>query len=413
MKFIKKTFNIEHLCVSAITVLVIGLLYTIIIRLEFLDPIGKVVEDLQMSDIYFQIHNTGPKEESELITLVDIGDLWQRDKIADVVEQVSQQSPTLLALDVIFEGKQSDTIVDHRLASSILENENSSLPIVLATKLIEYDEEMNCFLGATRSFFVADSTLFVYNSIVEEGSVNMMNKVGTRVKSYPVYLMQGEDTVFSLPAMVAHMLGTDVNLSKGSEQPIRFEGTTFPVVHYSDIEKERAKIENHIVLMGAANEESDKHFTPIGEISGMEIIAYTIKSMVEKNGIIIGGLFWIILVALLAGYLMNVVELFSKQFFTRWLPRQFGKRSFLWASFMVESEIYDKIVAFAFMVVFTFFTYMLYANDIFYVNTWLALATVGFIEEGRLIYKAILSYMKRKGLKFPLSSIYADELTER
>lgn len=409
-KFLRRLFSIEHLCVSAITVLIVSLFYTIITRLEFLDPIGKVVEELQISDIYSQIHNTGTKEKNELITLVDIGDLWQRDEIADVVEEIAKQSPTILATDVIFEGRQSDTIVDNRLSSVFMNAIRDSLPIVLATKLTNYDEEQRCFSDATHSFFVQDLTKTLS---VNEGCVNTMNKVGTRVKSYPVYLMQGEDTILSLPAMVAHLLGTEILMHDDNQLPIRFDGTSFSIVKYCDIEKEKDKIANHIVLLGAANEENDKHFTPIGEISGMEIIAHTIKTMVEKSGIYTGGLFWIVFVALLAGYLMNVVELFAKRFFTSWLPRRFGKKDFLWASFMVESEIYDKVLAFVFMVCFTFFTYTLYTNDVIYVNTWLALATVGFIEEGRLIYKAILSYMLKKGVHCPTRSVYANELIKK
>ena len=66
------------------------------------------------------------------------------------------------------------------------------------------------------------------------------------------------------------------------------------------------------------------------------------------------------------------------------------------------------------MVIFTGFTYWLFFRHGFYVNTWLALATIAFIEEGRLIYKAWLSYRRKKGHQRAGSySLYAHELEEK
>ena len=91
--------------ISIITTALLCGLLTIIKRLEFLDPVEKVVEELSMMEVYFHINNSGEKEMSQEISIVDITDLSerQRDSIAIVVNQIIELKPSILGVDVIFE----------------------------------------------------------------------------------------------------------------------------------------------------------------------------------------------------------------------------------------------------------------------------------------------------------------------
>ena len=405
-KCLRILFNIDNLIISIITTALLCGLLTIIKRLEFLDPVEKVVEELSMMEVYFHINNSGEKEMSLEISIVDITDLSerQRDSIAIVVNQIIELKPSILGVDVIFERPLSDTEADDKLANAFLSTPDD-IPIVMAEKLALPNSETRTFGMVTHSFFV--------DGLLEEGGVNVIEKPTTNLKHYPVYLMTETDTVYSLPAKIVEILsGEKVVPDRDCEHTINYESVDFPVINYRELQENKQLITGRKVLLGAFYEERDKHLTPLGELPGIKVLAYTIHSMQQNKHIWQGSLFWIILMAVLAGYFMNAFE-----FLMSWLivkvPKSCGKDIPLFLKFFTESEIYDKIVAFIFMVFFTGFTYWLYAKQYIYINTWLALGTIAFIEEGRLIYKAWLVFLYKKGLtKASQHSIYYKEIKQ-
>ena len=405
-KCLRILFNIDNLIISIITTALLCGLLTIIKRLEFLDPVEKVVEELSMMEVYFHINNSGEKEMSQEISIVDITDLSerQRDSIAIVVNQIIELKPSILGVDVIFERPLSDTEADDKLANAFLSTPDD-IPIVMAEKLSLPNSETRTFGMVTHSFFV--------DGLLEEGGVNVIEKPTTNLKHYPVYLMTETDTVYSLPAKIVEILsGEKVVPDRDCEHTINYESVDFPVINYRELQENNQLITGRKVLLGAFYEERDKHLTPLGELPGIKVLAYTIHSMQQNKHIWQGSLFWIILMAVLAGYFMNAFE-----FLMSWLivkvPKSRGKDIPLFLKFFTESEIYDKIVAFIFMVFFTGFAYWLYAKQYIYINTWLALGTIAFIEEGRLIYKAWLVFLYKKGLtKASQHSIYYKEIKQ-
>ena len=405
-KCLRILFNIDNLIISIITTALLCGLLTIIKRLEFLDPVEKVVEELSMMEVYFHINNSGEKEMSQEISIVDITDLSerQRDSIAIVVNQIIELKPSILGVDVIFERPLSDTEADDKLANAFLSTPDD-IPIVMAEKLALPNSETRTFGMVTHSFFV--------DGLLEEGGVNVIEKPTTNLKHYPVYLMTETDTVYSLPAKIVEILsGEKVVPDRDCEHTINYESVDFPVINYREVQENKQLITGRKVLLGAFYEERDKHLTPLGELPGIKVLAYTIHSMQQNKHIWQGSLFWIILMAVLAGYFMNAFE-----FLMSWLivkvPKSRGKDIPLFLKFFTESEIYGKIVAFIFMVFFTGFAYWLYAKQYIYINTWLALGTIAFIEEGRLIYKAWLVFLYKKGLtKASQHSIYYKEIKQ-
>lgn len=349
-KCLRILFNIDNLIISIITTALLCGLLTIIKRLEFLDPVEKVVEELSMMEVYFHINNSGEKEMSQEISIVDITDLSerQRDSIAIVVNQIIELKPSILGVDVIFERPLSDTEADDKLANAFLSTPDD-IPIVMAEKLALPNSETRTFGMVTHSFFV--------DGLLEEGGVNVIEKPTTNLKHYPVYLMTETDTVYSLPAKIVEILsGEKVVPDRDCEHTINYESVDFPVINYRELQENKQLITGRKVLLGAFYEERDKHLTPLGELPGIKVLAYTIHSMQQNKHIWQGSLFWIILMAVLAGYFMNAFE-----FLMSWLivkvPKSRGKDIPLFLKFFTESEIYDKIVAFIFMV---FFPLMLY-----------------------------------------------------
>ena len=409
MKLLRKilgiVLHIDNFFVSVLTVAVLCVLFTVIKRLDFLDPVEKVL-DLSMMDVYYQINNIGEKSRSQQISIVDITDLTarQRDSMAIVVSQIAEMEPAVLGVDIIFEYPSDNPQADFDLIEAF-KAASQQIPIVMADKLSSHDWSSNDYTYITRSFFSDMVGL-------EEGSVNITGNPSTSLSTYPVYLTIGSDTVCSLPAkMVEKMTGDKVVPNRRNEYTINYDAVSFDVINYRDLPNSRHLIEGRYVLLGAYREESDKHFTPIGEIPGIEIIAHTINTMTYGSHVWYGNTLWVVIFAIIAGYLMNAFEYFMSWFINVRVPRLFKSRRLLFLEFFTESEIYDKIIAFIFMIIFTGFTYWLYVRHAIYVNTWLALGTIAFIEEGRLIFKAWLVYLRKRGLTKPCEhSLYAKEL---
>lgn len=389
-------FHIDHLIVSAFTIGIIGLLVLITVNIEFLNPVVRAVESFSMTDVYYRIQHSVTPEINKQITLVDITALSSRDRdrIAEIVEKISEMHPTALGVDVIFEGLKGNPDSDEQLADAFFHTPENT---VLAYKLTDPDEHTGIFRNAVHSFFVGDTHQI-------EGTVNVTNNPHKSMTTYPMYFMLNQDTVRSMPVLLAEMLG--VSFEPGMKQhAINYKGTTFPVVEWNELEQHRDLIENHIVLLGSTREEADKHYTPLGLRPGMEILAYTILSMLDGTHVYHAPFWQILLWALLAGYLTNVVDYFISKALGR------GKSTF--AVFITQSEFYDKVISFCIMAILTFITFMLFVKCDYYVDTVLALSTIVLIEEGRLLYVGLLAVLKRKlGWKGVKRSLYAEELEE-
>lgn len=395
-KVLRQIFHIDHFIVSSITMIIIGLLVLITVNVEFLNPVVHALESFSMTDIYYRIQHSGTPQLNQQITLVDMTELTSRDrdKIAGVVREISQMKPTALGIDIIFEGLKGNPDADAELTEAFFEAPENT---VLAFKLTEPDEKTQTFHNAVHSFFVADTHQV-------EGTVNVTNNPHRSMTRYPVFFVMNGDTLFSLPVQLGRMLGVDP-LPGVEEQTINYKGTVFPVVDYKNLQANRHLIENHIVLLGSTREESDKHFTPLGHRPGMEIMAYTLLSILDGIKVYHAPFWHILLWALLAGIVTNIVDFF--------LTKRLEHSHATLLMFMTRSEFYEKFVAFVLMALLTLVTFLLFVDHDYYVNTVLALSTIVLINEGRLLYIATLAVLKKKWKwKIIEKSLYAEEVNE-
>lgn len=393
-KILTCLFHLDHLVVSLFTLCVIGLMVFVSINVEFLNPMVRAAESFSMTDIYYRIQHSGTPTPNKLITLVDMTELGtrDRDKIATLIEQITAMKPTALGVDVIFEGRRDDDADTHLAEAFFHAPENT----VLAYKLTDPDVASRSFGSAVHSFFAGWVG-------AAEGTVNVVSSPHKSLSKYPVFFVEHGDTLYSLPAQIARMMG--IEFDKGeAEQTINYKSTAFPVVRWNELEQHRDLIENRIVLLGSTREEADKHFTPLGQMPGLEVTAYTLLSMLEGVDVEHGG-FWVMMVwALMAGWLTNWIDFI--------MTKRMERRSSAIMIFITQSEFYDKFVSFLVMVAVTFVSFMLFVKLNYYVNTVLALSVIVLIEEGRLIYVGILSVLKKKGAKFIRHSLYFDDLEE-
>jgi CHASE2 domain-containing sensor protein len=391
---LRNIFHIDHIIVAAFTILIIELLVIVAVNLDFLSPVVRALESFSMTDVYYKIQNKSEEiEECNTITLVDMTDLTHRQDIAKVINEIKALKPTALGIDIIFEGQILDGDGDDMLAEACLDGDSTNT--VWAYKLTQYNEDTRRFQNSLHSFFIVEG-------MEKEGFVNLMDDPTKTIKRYAVTLPYKETVAYSLPAQIARIV-KPIDLGDERSHTINYKPVSFPVVTYNDLSSFRELIQGHIVLLGTTQEEREKYYTPIGQKSGLEIMAYTILSMTESIPIRHSNQWMVILWALIAGAITNIIDYL--------LTKRIANRHSTLMVFITQSEFYDRIISFFVMILITGASFELYVKYNYFVDTVLALTTIVLIEEGRLLYVGLLSVLKKKtNWKWVKRSIYASDL---
>lgn len=387
---LKNIFHIDHIIVAIFTILIIKLLVVIALNFSFFSPVVRAVDSFSMTDVYYWIQNRElPTETNTEITLVDITELSRRKDIAQVISEIKSMNPLAIGVDIIFEGRQLDGDGDSILTLACLEGNCDN--IVWACKLTQYDQQQNKFQDCLHSFFITEG-------LQNEGFINMVSNPAKSIKKHSVTLPYKDTLAYSLPVQIASLVSKEPITYK-NQHSINYKPTSFPIVKYDELQSFRQLIDGHIVLLGETKAERDMYYTPIGQKSGMEILAYTILSITDDKNVQHAGAWMIILWALIAGYITNLTDFM--------LTKRLERRKASLMMFITQSEFYDKVISFAVMVLITGASFELFAKHNYFVDTVLALSTVVLIDEGRLLYAAILSLLKKHtNWKFIKKSLY-------
>jgi len=92
--------------------------------------------------------------------------------------------------------------------------------------------------------------------------------------------------MLSLPAKVAKIYtGEDPIKDAEMSCAINFHPVEFPIVPVDSIAECANQIRGRIVLLGATRDPRDMHYTPLGLISGLHVLAYTVKTLVEHQSL--------------------------------------------------------------------------------------------------------------------------------
>lgn len=388
--FLRKIFSIDHVIVSAMSLSVVGAFAFMVFNISFLNPIARGLSGFSMSNIYYSIINDEVKPpRNELITIVDMTELHKREQLASVLDDIHDMQPVAIGVDVIFEGYKGDIEGNALLTDTYF---NMGEDVVTAVKLADYNAEKGVYERKIRSFFVEDGVP------VTEGCVNLFNGPEKTVQSYPVYQLCQEDTISTLPARMAMMVGEDVPTYRHL-MDIHYKPDSFAIVSWRDIAANRDLIEGHIVLFGTTQEENDMHYTPVGKIPGVEVIAYATQTMIDHFDITRQSRLSAILWTLLVCVLVNI----SNFFFASWLKR---KNNF--TRMLDEWTLIYSFHTFFWMTLVTWITFLLFIRADYYADTVLLLSSLALMTPCRYFYVAFIHYLEKTvHWKFLQRSIYS------
>ena len=266
----------RNIIISVLAFVIVGILATFAFNTSFLSPIAEVAKDFEMTDVYYQIlQETDNWEESEEVTIVDMTDLYTRRELATALEQVALQKPKAVGVDVVFEGLREDSLGDDmmRRVADLYRN------IVFSYKLLEYVNDSVGYTDDVHSFFTKEL------EGVNEGFTNMPRNLygGIKRKLSLGRLHDGKlDTSFLLKVTRMYT-GTEVEELKDRDMEINFHPTVFHIVSSDSIAENSDLIRNRLVLFGAMKDEYDMHYTPLGKIAGVELLAYGAQTLLEHK----------------------------------------------------------------------------------------------------------------------------------
>ena len=378
---LKRIFNLSHIFVAILTLLIVWICSLIAMNISFFNPIKRAMQDFSLSDVYYQImQESGDVKESKLITIVDMTTLYDRGRIAQVIEEVNQCNPCVVGIDVMFEGLKGDTIGSEKLVEAICETET---PIV-AFKLKEANPETGEFISARHSFFAPLEGL-------QEGYTNVQHvDLGGVIRHMSTWHLLNTDTVHSLSYYLACTFSPDLLKEETPKrQLIDYTPTSFPVVPYDSIFEHQDLIENHIVLLGAMNDDADMHYSPFGRTAGTCIQAYATQTLLEHQNTKELSLFWNIIISF---FIIVLTDIFQSEITYR------GKKSHqVTVRFLLESTFIKNVINFIWMAFLLWINFLIFAKLNIYFNPTIMLMGIVIQVEGRLFYlSGIATYRENK-----------------
>ena len=380
-RFIKYLFHRDHFIVLLSGLLLLGLLRAITINIDFLNPIANALDDFSVTDVIYEIqHDESKARMNDIITIVDMTELTDRGDIAYLLEEINACEPLVMGIDLIFEGKKDDSIANEMLKESVKVMGSKA---VYSTKLVDYNSNSQSFSRSVQSFFA--------NEIhIAEGYTNLNDNLERRrIRDFSIMQKLNDNTQLSFPAKIAAYFNNSLEQLDSQDLLINFKNEKFPVVKYDEIQEKRELIEGHIVLIGALTEEQDMHNSPIGKMSGLELQAYSLLTLLEQKNIqkIPTWLEWILV--FLVCYLLEI----AIDIVWQWVKKK-DKSAFM--VFLKESNLVSVVMLFIGLLIVCWLTYILFVKRGLLVPGGLIMGMMALTCEGRDILIAVIKGLKAK-----------------
>ena len=281
-KILMAIFKPREMVITVVAFLIIGLLRFVTFHVDAFNPVAQGLKGFSTTDIFYDMMLASPADTCSSIVIVDITKLHDRDSIATALEEIDALEPAAIDVDVVFEHPK-EPVGDMHLVSVAATLSNA----VFSFKMMDPDREGKEFTRQAHSFFAADLEL-------NEGFVNVDRRM---TRDIPLCLeMQGK-TYFSVIAKMLEVIqAKPFDFQDHRSYPINYEPTVFRIIPYDSIQHYAQYITGHIVMFGGAYESIDMLYTPIGQMHGISVLAYALKTMLEMKKQIncTGVLYWLL-----------------------------------------------------------------------------------------------------------------------
>lgn len=375
-KTLKYIFHIDHLLITILTFVLIGVGYAAVMSFPFFDPLKQAMSDMSMTDYFFSLADKN-SDLNQDITVVDIKDEAGRGKIAQAIATVDSLEPWAIGVDIMFKGIKGTAAENEALIEAALKAGDKA---VWATQLVDYDFEKKTFAQRRSSFFAED--LGVKEGFSNLDDVDYSHKT---IRKMFTAVDGNQGKLASLPVAIAQTVDSS-NVKPNDKLTIDYK-TKFVVLPIDSIPTHEELIKNHIVLIGSTTDEGDMWKTPLGKMPGVVLQAYSVYTVRNHSHIHYASYLVNLLIAFVLCYLFEVLVDVQN----RWLSR---KKS-AWAVFLSRSYLLLRIVTIVFMALVTWCTLSLFIHHSTYVDAILILLVLGVLSEARNIYIGAISALSK------------------
>lgn len=339
-KLAKAIFRPRELAIVVVAFMIIGLLRYVTFHFDAFNPVAHATKGFSTTDIFYDMMLASPADTSSSIVIVDMTQLHSRDSIASVLEEIDELKPAAIDIDVVFEHPK-ELEGDLHLMGMAATISNA----VFSFKMMDPDLERMEFTRQAHSFFAKDLEL-------NEGFVNVDRNI---TRDIPLCLeMQGTPYPSVIVKMLEIIQGQPFDYVNHRSHPINYEPTVFRIIPYDSIQYYKDYISGHIVMFGGAHEGEDLLYTPLGQMHGINVLCYALKTMLEmkQEKKCTGTLYWIL--TLVLSYI-GACLIMSYKDWTAGMKEGF-------VSDMLRTIFVTSIVVFIFMSVFMTIFFVLFVT---------------------------------------------------
>lgn len=371
--------GLHHIIVTALAFGIVGVLTGIALNIGFLDPVAKVVENFSMSDVYYQIlQETDEPEENSDIVIIDMSELHKREDLANVLAEIEEQEPRTIGVDIVFEGLKEDSIGDEMIWNVAGEYDN----MVFSYRLLNYEDDKTGYHDAVHSFFAEGLE-------VEEGFTNMqrdlyggIKRVLSLGKKY-----QGELQPSFIAKVANRYLGKETNGIEDRDLSINYTPTLFTVIPFDSVKYQTTKLKDKLVLFGAMKEETDMHYTPLGKMAGVELLAYSIQTLLEMKEVYELPI-WLVVVISFSLVLLTQIGWSCYTEFA-------GNRKNRIVKLCLSNSFTKAILLFLWMIFIVWLAFIIFFKYEVNISLGWALSAMAFLDLSRNFCKECISIMKK------------------
>jgi len=289
MLFKEKTYWIDVLSGTGFIFLVMFAAGSLLDRLEFLDPVGDALADMEITDRVFSDPNLRDLPQADTnVVLVNIG-LLPRSEIAREIAILNKYNPKVIGLDAVFPHLKPDTLGDLMLSAALSETSN----VIMYGKLVDPGDD-NVWNGMELShpIFTQEHEIAHVNLTTESAGIEQFQFKTCR-SFFPLEKLRDPETgeMKDVPAMAVRLAQVynkelaDKFLARHvDEEIINFRGNImdfgltqfggrFYALDVRDVLEENfdpSIVKDKIILMGFLgqyigdpNTVEDKYFTPM------------------------------------------------------------------------------------------------------------------------------------------------------
>ncbi|MCH5221035.1 MAG: CHASE2 domain-containing protein [Muribaculaceae bacterium] len=292
------------------------------------------------------------------ITILDISGATRED-VAVILEALPDFEPKVVGLDVTFDVEHAN---DSLLISSI-----QALPDMVMIVDVVADKARNAqtfHLGETSYFYeqMKDRPYGASNlptkyagGVVREFRVDYPDSLGAKIPSFAVAVAEQVDTTI-VNRLRSH---------KRQYELINYPSRRFKTVYWEELGLHAEDIRDHVVLIGAVDNLSDKHATPHRrQVSGIEIHAHILGTIMNENYLEPLNSFWSTIIAFALCFILAFLYTILYPGF-RALVLRFVQLLLLYVIIVIGYHYFiDKCVVINFSYAILMLTFVLFVSDI-------------------------------------------------